>query len=48
MFFTEDLDFYDPTKKKCPAKTRAKLLSAAAGPICKILKKKDIHVSAVP
>lgn len=48
MFFTEDLDFYDPKKKKCPAKTRAKLLAAAAGPICKVLKKKDIHVSAVP
>ena len=48
MLFTEDLDFYDPKKKNCPTKTRAKLLATAAGPICKILKKKDIHVSCVP
>lgn len=47
-FFTEDLDFYDPTKKMCPAKTRAKLLAAASGPVCKILKKKNIFVSCVP
>lgn len=48
ILFTEDLDFYDPTKKSCPAKTRAKLLAAASGPVCKILKKEDIHVSCVP
>ncbi len=45
--YTEDLDFYDPKQKKCTAKTRAKLLLAATGPICKILKKKKIHVSSV-
>jgi len=46
--FTEDLDFFDPTQKKCPAKTRAKILAKASGPVCKILKKWDVQVSAVP
>lgn len=46
--FTEDMDFYDPTQKKCASKTRTKLLAAASGPVCKILKKRGITVSSVP
>ena len=46
--FTEDMDFYDPKKKGCAAKTRAKLLSVSSGPVCKILGKKNIEVSSVP
>lgn len=46
--FTEDVDFFDPKKKGCPAKTRAKLLDSSSGPICKILGKRKIEVSSVP
>lgn len=46
--FTEDMDFYDPTQKKCASKTRAKILAAASGPVCKILKKSRVTVSSVP
>lgn len=44
-FFTEDLDFYDPKKKGCSSKTRTSILSGSKGPVAKLLKKKEIHVS---
>lgn len=47
-FFTEDLDFYDPTKKGCPAKTRNSILRSSAGPVAKLLKKRKILVECVP
>lgn len=44
-FFTEDLDFYDPKKKRYPAKTRIAILTKSTGPVLKLLKKRDILVS---
>jgi hypothetical protein len=39
VLITEDVDFYDPTKKGDTA-SRARLLDKCAGPVCKCLKKK--------
>ena len=46
--FTEDLDFYDPTMKKCPSITRQRILSSSKGPIAKLLKRNNIQVFCVP
>lgn len=48
QLITEDLDFYDPKKKGCPAKTRHSLLTSSSGPVAKLLKKKNISVCCVP
>lgn len=47
-FFTEDLDFYDPTMKGGSAASRIKLLKASAGPVAKILGKGGLSVLCVP
>lgn len=47
-FFTEDLDFYDPTRKGGPAATRAKILQNSSGPVAKILAKFGLNVLCVP
>ena len=46
--FTEDIDFYDPTKKGCAAKTRQKILASSSGPVAKLLRKRKIEVQCVP
>ena len=43
---SEDLDFYDPTKKSGKASTRKKILELGRGPVSKILKKYGINVFA--
>lgn len=48
VFITEDLDFYDPKKKGCPAKTRHTILTSSAGPVAKLLKRRKVDVSCVP
>lgn len=47
-FYTEDLDFYNPKLKGCPAVTRVATLKSGTGPVSKILAKHDISVSCVP
>jgi hypothetical protein len=45
---SEDLDFYDPTKKKsCRGPARTKFLKRGSGPIEKLLRKHAIRVRAV-
>lgn len=48
MFYTEDLDFYDPTQKGCAANRRRAILKAMAGPVPRLLAKSGIQVSCVP
>lgn len=48
LFFTEDIDFYDPTKKGCDSKTRKKIIANSTGPVCKLLGKSKIDVTCVP
>lgn len=47
-FFTEDIDFYDPTKKNCNSANRRKILQNSSGPVAKILNKAAVFVSCVP
>lgn len=47
-FFTEDLDFYDPTKKGGTAEARKKILKKSSGPVAKILTKTGLAVLCVP
>jgi len=47
-FFTEDLDFYDPTKKGGSAANRTKILQKSSGPVAKILAKNGLSVRCVP
>ena len=44
---TEDIDFYDPTKKLGSAKTRRKTIEDGGGPVRKLLKKEAILVTAL-
>lgn len=47
-FFTEDMDFYDPTMKGCSATSRKKILQKSSGPVSKILSKSGVNVTCVP
>ena len=47
-FYTEDLDFYDPPKKRCSASTRTKILRNSTGAVAKILRRNDVYVRCVP
>lgn len=47
-FYTEDLDFYEPSKKGCTSSQRLKILSTSSGKVAKILIKNNLNVSAVP
>lgn len=47
-FYTEDMDFYDPSLKGCAAKTRKRLITTSAGPVAKILRKHSINVQCTP
>ena len=42
---TEDLDFYDPSKKRCAAKLRRKILLASSGNVAKYLRKHEIRIT---
>lgn len=45
---TEDLDFFDPSRKNCSSKERRRILTKGSGPIKKILKKRaGVIVSCV-
>ncbi len=44
---TEDIDFYEPSQKGCPAKTRRKILLSSSGKVAKTLKNHAINVKCV-
>ncbi|HEU5207977.1 MAG TPA: hypothetical protein VFU06_01095 [Longimicrobiales bacterium] len=44
---TEDIDFFDPTKKKAGKKARDRLLHERKGPVLKALEKHGISVNAM-
>lgn len=48
VIYTEDLDFYNPKLKGCPAATRETILKSGNGPVSKILAKHQVTVSCVP
>lgn len=47
-FYTEDMDFYDPTLKNCTSTKRLKMLKSSSGPVAKILAKHGVNVACVP
>lgn len=48
LFYTEDMDFYDPAQKGCAAKRRKKILRNSSGPVPKLLSKIGINVRCTP
>ena len=41
FFLTEDLHFYDPTKKKCNSNERMRIITSGKGPVCNYLERNE-------
>lgn len=44
---TEDIDFFDPTQKGCAHKVRTRILRDGSGPVRRLLRRENIHVTAI-
>lgn len=47
VIVTEDVDFIDPKKKKCPARERQRLLRKCRGPVADLLMRKRVLIASV-